>query len=114
SSGVIATVHMCQDQVKGLAWFSSEEKTCPCPDKSDDMPGCCDTLVVQFEHDDIAPSTPTAIPTDLIVGDIEPIITPVTVVNPSTRSSMMAQARAPDTVIPKWLLYGDIRIPDGC
>jgi hypothetical protein len=113
STGVVATVHLCQDQIKGLAWFSSEKKTCPCPD-TDDMSGCCDTLLVHFEHDDVAPSAPTAIPADLIVGTVEPIITPVTKVNQSARSSMMEQVRAPDSVIPRWLLYGDLRIPDAC
>lgn len=114
STGVMASVHLCQDQIRGLEWFSTDTKTCPCPDTSEEMPGCCDTHVVQFEHDDVAPSAPTAIPADLIVGDIEPIITPVTIVNQSARSSMMEQARVPDTVIPRWLLYGDLRIPDGC
>lgn len=55
SSGVVATLHLCQDQIKGLVWFAGDTDPCPC-DKSDMMDACCDTLIVHYDQNDAATS----------------------------------------------------------
>ena len=70
--------------------------------------------MVQFDHDEIAPTAPLAVPSDLIVGDIEPIVATESDTNQPMRSSLMEQARDPVPILPRWLLFNELRILDAC
>jgi len=113
SSGVVATLHMCQNQVKGLEWFSGESKKCPC-DKKDMKDGCCDTLVIHYDQDDATPSAAPAIPADTAIADIALPNSTHLEADDFPRSSLGLQAREPVPIVPIWLSNQSLRIPDAC
>jgi hypothetical protein len=113
SSGVVATLHMCQDQVRGLEWFSGESKKCPC-NKKDMNDGCCDTLVIHYDQDDATPAAAPAIPSDTPIGIIDSPKGIDIDLNTFRRSSLVLQAIEPVPIVPIWLSNQSLRIPDAC
>ena len=113
SSGAIATLHLCQDQVMGLEWFSGESKKCPC-DKEPMDEGCCDVLVIHYDQDDAAPTAATAIPSDLPLGVMESPKGTDSKLYREHRSSLVLQAKEPVPLVPIWLSNQSLRIPDAC
>jgi hypothetical protein len=113
SSGAVATLHMCQDQVKGMEWFSGESKKCPC-NKKDMKDGCCDTLLIQFEQDDATPTVTPAIPSDAPVGVVEAPKNFRLELKHKPVSSMGVQAMELVPIVPLWLSNHSLRIPEAC
>lgn len=113
SSGVVATLHLCQDQIKGLEWFAEDAKKCPC-DKSDMEDTCCDTLIVHYDQNDATTSVQPAVPTDSIIGEIKAILLDYDDSDDYLNSSLGLQAREPVPLIPIWLSNQSLRIPDAC
>lgn len=113
SSGVVATLHLCQDQIKGLEWFAGDTDPCPC-DKSDMEDGCCDTLIVHYDQNDAATSAQPAVPADSIIGEIKALLFDHDDTDDFLNSSLGLQAREPVPLIPIWLSNQSLRIPDAC
>lgn len=113
SSGVVATLHLCQDQIKGLEWFAGETAPCPC-NESDMEDGCCDTLIVQHNQDEAATQVLPEVPADSIVGEIKAILFDQDDTDDFLNSSLGLQAREPVPLIPIWLSNHSLRIPDAC
>ncbi len=113
SSGVVATLHMCQNQVKGLEWFSGESKKCPC-NKMEMNDGCCDTLVIHYDQEDATPTSTPAIPSDSAIADIELPSSIRIDSDDFPTSSLGIQAREPVPIVPIWLSNQSLRIPDAC
>jgi hypothetical protein len=114
SSGIVATLHMCQSEIRGLEWFAGESKKCPCDKQKDMDDGCCDTLVVHFEQDDATPSSQPAVPTDSIVGELDMPHVYEIENDDFPNSSLGLQAREPVPIVPIWLSNQSLRIPDAC
>ncbi len=113
SSGAVATMHLCQNEIRGLEWFSGESKKCPC-NKQDMDNACCDTLVIHFDQDDATPISIPAIPSDSVVGEIEPSHMLEVEANDFVNSSLGLQASEPVPIVPIWLTNQSLRIPDAC
>lgn len=113
SSGVVATLHLCQDQIKGLEWFAGDTDPCPC-DKSDMMDACCDTLIVHYDQNDAATTAQPAVPADSIIGEIKALLFDHDDTDDFLNSSLGLQAREPVPLIPIWLSNQSLRIPDAC
>ncbi len=113
SSGVVATLHLCQNEIRGLEWFSGESQKCPC-NKQDMEEGCCDTLVIHYDQEDAAPSAQPAVPADTATAESEPLRAVDVERDDFPRSSLGLQAREPVPIVPLWLSNQSLRIPDAC
>lgn len=112
ASGFVASVHLCQDQVKSLDWFSADAERCCNKKTADHDADCCSTLTLQFEQDkaSMAPSPELRAPQP--TGDVEPFPVIDTVSETTNEPPMAVQARDPIPRAPLWLQYQELRIPD--
>lgn len=113
SSGVVATMHMCQNEIRGLEWFSEESKKCPC-NKQDMDKDCCDTMIIQYDQNDATPVSQPAIPSDSSIGEIKSTHALEVEVVEFVKSSLGLQASEPVPIVPIWLSNQSLRIPDAC
>lgn len=112
ASGFVASVHLCQDQVKSLDWFSGEQKRCCDKNDPNHDADCCDTLTLQFQQDDASMAPAPDLRTPQPSGEVEPFPVFDTVSDTTNEPPMAVQARDPVPRAPLWLQYQELRIPD--
>lgn len=112
ASGTMASVHLCQNQVKGWDFFSAETESCSKCQKSDRESSCCDTLTLQFEQNEASVTVSPTLSDPVPVAEVEPFPLSVLSVDIPRAPSLNEQIHDPAPPVPLWLRHNELRIPD--